>query len=187
MDTSYVPLISPGYPIKDRFLYGSSKLKCIDNQEQAHALIHVLFYYLILLSRAWKISLISLVHSVRARRIQTLQNQNWSNLLDNDKLFCSPRRQSCSRRLRGTSQRGCSVRRPYCRCLRAHDRGGAVRKIGWEWRDLAKSGNKPRLDEILIGYSNGYGKAWLGSCWLTIWLKSLSYIEGRPYVQKGSV
>jgi hypothetical protein len=58
MDTSYVALVSPGYPIEDIFFYGSSKLRCIDYQEQTYALIHVLLYYLILLSRAWKISLV---------------------------------------------------------------------------------------------------------------------------------
>jgi hypothetical protein len=52
MDTSYVALVSPGYPIEDIFFYGSSKLRCIDYQEQTYALIHVLLYYLILLSRA---------------------------------------------------------------------------------------------------------------------------------------
>jgi hypothetical protein len=75
--------------------------------------------------------------------------------------------QSCSCRLRATSQRGCSDRRSYCRCLQAHGRGGTVRKIRQERRDLAKSGSKPRPGEILIGYSNGYVKAWLGSRWLT--------------------
>jgi hypothetical protein len=71
-------------------------------------------------------------------------SRHWQTVLPTSTL------RSCSCRLRATSQWGCSVRGPYCRCLRAHG------------RVLAKSGSKPRPGEILIGYSSGYVKAWLG-------------------------